>query len=136
VDSSELVFLVNGPTWDQRGLLALRDAPLGHGRDPERVPGGANAGAATVLPNGHLLVMRRTSRVPNLPFEFVELDGDGNVVTTRLHGEGSVQSMASDPSGTRLLIVQPDGGLLVEDGTGAPRAIADHVQSAAWLPAG
>jgi hypothetical protein len=135
-DSSELVFLVNGQTWDGRGLLALRDPPLAHGRDPESVRGGADVGAAAFLPNGHLLVARLTSRGPRLPYEVVELDGAGNVVATRFRGEGPVQSMASDPSGTRLLVVRPDGGLLLEDATGAPRVIATGVRSGAWLPAG
>jgi hypothetical protein len=128
------VFLVNGQTWDRRGLLALRNPPLAHGGDPQTVPGGADVGAATFLPDGHLLVTRAISRGPRLPYEVVELDDDGRVVATRFRGEGFVQSIASDPSGTRLLVVQPDGALLVDDGTGTPRPIADHVQGAAWLP--
>ena len=61
-DSSELVFAANGETWDQRGLMALRDLPLAGGADPAQVPGGADVGGATFLPNGHLLAARRQIR--------------------------------------------------------------------------
>ena len=99
------------------------------------VPGGANVGAATFLPNGHLLVARVTSRISELlRYSVDELDDSGRVIATRFEGTGFVGSIAVDPSGSRLLVTEPDGTLLVQEGSGAPRAIATGVRGAAWLP--
>ena len=132
-DSSELVFAANGETWDQRGLMALRDLPLAGGADPAQVPGGADVGGATFLPNGHLLAARATD--PGRAYDVVELDGSGNVIGTRFSGAGFVPSLALDPSGQRLLVTFPNGSLSVQEGTEQPRAVAPKVQGAAWLPA-
>ena len=149
--SDELVFSVNGQTWDQRGLLALTNLPLAKGDSPVSVPGGSNVGAATFAPNGHLLVAHIASRNPTPRYAVDELDDSGHVLATRFEGAGQAGSIALDPSGTRLLVTQPDGTLLEQESTAAPspcptssppcsvttgstHVVADGVRSAAWLP--
>jgi hypothetical protein len=114
--------------------FVLTDPPLGNGAAPTPLPGSGPISAAAFLSNDRLLVAQPTGS----GYELLVRDGaSGRVVSTRFRSGGaSPSAMALDPSGSRLLLVRPDGTLFVQEGTGAPRVIAHNVQSAAWLPAG
>jgi hypothetical protein len=113
--------------------FVLTDPPLGNGAAPAPLPGSGPISAAAFLSNERLLVAQPTGS----GYEVLVRDvASGRVVTARFRAGGASPSeMALDPSGSRLLLVRPDGVLSIQEGTGAPRVIAHGARSAAWVPA-
>jgi hypothetical protein len=122
------------PDGSDEKTFVLTDPPLGNGAAPTPLPGSGPISAAAFLSNDRLLVAQPTGS----GYEVLVRDvASGQAVGARFRAAGaSPSAMALDPSGSRLLLVRPDGTLFVQEGTGAPRVIAHDVQSAAWLPAG
>jgi hypothetical protein len=108
----------------------LNNAPLDHGDQPTLLAGSQPLSAAAYTANGDLVVA--TGSTDRWALEL--RNNDGSAARTRYEGTGPMPTaLASAPDADALLLTMPDGRLLIQEGTAAPRKLATGVHSATWL---
>jgi hypothetical protein len=133
-DSGRLLYneLRAFPDGSDQKTFVLTDPPLAGGLDQTPLTLSSPISAATYLSNDRLLVAR-----PNGDrSEAIIVDAtSGEDLGTRFTlGSGVAPSrLVSDPGGRGLLVLQPQGTLLIQHGT-TFRVIGDGVFSVGWLP--
>jgi PASTA domain/WD40-like Beta Propeller Repeat len=134
-DSTRLVYdeQRSFPDGSDQKTFEFSEPPLAKGAAQQEITVAGPVGGAAFLSDDRLVVSRGNGRrYEVLVTDFVS----GRALRSRYAADGPTPSaLALDPSGRRLLVTEPDGTLLVQEGVSDPRPIAHGAHGAAWLPA-